>query len=133
MAVMSLNVGDIVEGKVNNITKFGVFVELADRKVGLVHISEVANNYVANIKDFINEADNVKVRVLSIDGNGKIALSIKQAQPVQEKKEKVLSKPLVTESFEDRLGKFMKNSDERLIELKRHTESKRGGRGASRR
>ena len=77
---MSIEVGSIVEGVVSGITNFGAFINLPDNKVGLVHISEVADVYVKDVKDFLKEQDKVKVKVLSIDEKGKIGLSVKQAQ-----------------------------------------------------
>lgn len=75
---MAIEVGSVLEGTVTGITKFGAFVDLGNKQTGLVHISEVANEYVENISDFIKEADTVKVKVLSVDEKGKISLSIKQ-------------------------------------------------------
>ena len=142
---MSIEVGGIVEGTVTGITNFGAFIELPGGKVGLVHISEVADVYVRDVKDFLKERDKVKVKVLSIDGNGKIGLSIKQLQPPAETRRPPVfegrrpgpvepRRPLrpVAASFEDRLSKFMKDSDERLTDLKKATDSKRGGRGSRR-
>lgn len=167
---MALEVGSIVEGTVSGIAKFGAFVELPENKVGLVHISEVANEYVSDVAQYLKVKDTVKVKVISIDAKGKIALSVKQAQPkTEEKKEVRFPKkegsehrfqrkegfegraPLheasrMTErrpfaggyrsprheapaSFEDKLNRFLKDSDERLLDLKRNVESKRGGRG----
>ena len=77
---MSIEVGSIVEGVVSGITNFGAFINLPDNKVGLVHISEVADVYVKDVKDFLKEQDKVKVKVLSVDEKGKIGLSVKQAQ-----------------------------------------------------
>mgnify|MGYP000917086138 CR=1 FL=1 len=76
---MALEVGSIVEGQVTGIARFGAFVELPEKKTGLVHISEIANEFVSDINDFLKVNDKVKVKVLSVDSNGKIALSIKQA------------------------------------------------------
>ena len=76
----TIQVGAIVEGKVTSITKFGAFVELGERRSGLVHISEIANTFVNDVRDFLQEGQAVKVLVLS-DENGKINLSIKKAQP----------------------------------------------------
>ena len=142
---MSIEVGLVVEGTVTGITNFGAFIELPGGKVGLVHISEVADVYVRDVKDFLKERDKVKVKVLSIDGNGKIGLSIKQLQPPSETRRPPAfegrrmgppepRRPLrpVAASFEDRLSKFMKDSDERLTDLKKATDSKRGGRGSRR-
>lgn len=77
---MTIEVGSVMEGTVTGITKFGAFVELPDKKVGLVHISEVANEYVKDVNDFLKVRDKVNVKVLSVDDKGKIALSIKQTQ-----------------------------------------------------
>ncbi|WP_378955341.1 S1 domain-containing RNA-binding protein [Pelosinus sp. sgz500959] len=141
---MSIEVGSVVEGVVTGITNFGAFVELPGGKVGLIHISEVADVYVRDVKDFLKEQDNVKVKVLSIDERGKIGLSIKQLQPPSPSP---VPSPIPRRapindnrrygkvnapSFEDKLTKFLKDSDERLGDLKRNTESKRGGRGAAR-
>ena len=133
---MALEIGTIVEGEVSGITNFGAFVQLPDGKVGLVHISEVANEYVKDIKDFIKEQDPVKVKVLSIDPNGKISLSIRQLQappprPVREERRPIVSR-VVEVSFEDKISKFLKDSDEKISEVRRNTDSKRGGRGARR-
>ena len=76
---MQLDVGKIYEGKVTGITKFGAFVELEPGTTGMVHISEVANTFVNEIKDFLTEGQTVKVKVLSIGEDGKISLSIKKA------------------------------------------------------
>ena len=86
---MALEVGNIVEGTVTGIAKFGAFVELPDKSVGLVHISEVASEYVNDVNDYLKVQDKIKVKVITIDDKGKIALSIKQAQPAapQEKRQ----------------------------------------------
>lgn len=82
---MTLEVGNILEGTVVNITNFGAFIDL-NGKTGLVHISEVADTYVKDIKEYIKEGDKVKVKILGIDDNGKISLSIKQAVTLNQKK-----------------------------------------------
>ena len=74
---MALEVGNIVEGTISGIAKFGAFVELPDKKVGLIHISEVANEYVSDVNDYLKVKDKVKVKVLSVDRNGKMDLSRK--------------------------------------------------------
>lgn len=148
---MSVEVGAIIEGVVTGITNFGAFVELPENKVGLIHISEVSNVYVRDVREFLKERDKVKVKVLSIDNGGKIGLSIKQAAPPsqgdsrpqtqqrsqtnsapRQMERSFVKQPVVT-SFEDKMKKFLNESDDRLTDLKRNTESKRGGRGASRR
>jgi S1 RNA binding domain protein len=84
---MQLEVGKIYEGKVTGITKFGAFVELEKGTTGMVHISEIANTYVSEIKDHITEGQTVKVKVLALGDGGKISLSIKKALPAPEKKQ----------------------------------------------
>ena len=78
---MELTVGTIITGKVTTITKFGAFVALPGGKSGLVHISEVSGSFVTDVHDFLTEGQEVPVKVLSISPEGKISLSVKQAQP----------------------------------------------------
>ncbi|MDP4178918.1 MAG: S1 domain-containing RNA-binding protein [Bacillota bacterium] len=129
---MTLKAGSILEGTVVNITNFGAFVEV-EGKTGLVHISEVSETFVKNIREHLKEKDKVKVKVISVDDNGKISLSIKQALPT-----KKTVKPIEIDwngdksnsgsgNFEDRLSKFLKESEERFSDLKKHQDSK--GRG----
>jgi S1 RNA binding domain protein len=122
---MSLAVGQIIEGKVTGITNFGAFVELSTGQTGLVHISEVAEEYVKDINQFLKQGDLVKVKVLALD-KGKIGLSIRQTQLRPERNR------YNGMSFEDKLAKFIKDSDERQSDLRRSTDSKRGGRGGGR-
>lgn len=144
---MAIEVGSVVEGVVTGITNFGAFVELPEGKVGLIHISEVADVYVRDVRDFLKEQDRIKVKVLSIDERGKIGLSIKRLNPPAAPSVAPSAPPPrrpggfhdsrrphrpTAVTFEDKLSKFLKDSDERLSELKRSTESKRGGRGARR-
>ena len=77
---MALEVGEVFEGKVTGITKFGAFVAMPDGKNGLVHISEIANTYVSDINEFVKEGQMVKVRVIGIGDGGKVNLSMKQAE-----------------------------------------------------
>ncbi len=124
---MPLVVGDIVEGVVTGITHFGAFVQLENGETGLVHISEVASVYVKDINEHLQKKDKVRVKVLSVDGKGKIGLSIKQTSSNGRSS---YNSKAARQSFEDKLSKFMKESDERLQEVRRNTESKRGGRGS---
>ena len=77
---MELTVGAVLEGKVKSITNFGAFVSLPDNKTGMVHISEVANAYVSDIRQHLTEGQDVKVMVIGCE-NGKINLSIKRLEP----------------------------------------------------
>lgn len=153
---MQLEVGTIVEGKVTGITKFGVFVDLGDNRSGMVHISEVSTTYVKEISDFIKMGDVVKVKVLNIGDDGKIGLSIKRAMdpkpqssrphsggafhggpqggPPRRRSQggggtytwqpKAPQKEALT--FEDMMAKFKATSDEKMNDLKRSVDSKRG-------
>lgn len=132
---MSLTVGDIVEGTVTGITSFGAFVELPDGRTGLVHISEVADTYVENVRDHVQMNDKVKVKILSFDASGKkIGLSIRQAQPGYTPSRAPRSRKGGGErrsgSFEDMLQKFIKDSDRKQAELRRGASGKRGRGGA---
>ena len=77
---MELTVGAVLEGKVKSITNFGAFVALPDNKTGMVHISEIANAYVSDIRQHLTEGQDVKVMVINLDG-GKVNLSIKRLEP----------------------------------------------------
>ncbi|MBQ7793456.1 MAG: S1 RNA-binding domain-containing protein [Clostridia bacterium] len=141
---MSLEIGSIVEGKVSKIMPFGAFVSLPGKKSGLVHISEVARDYVENIADHLKEGDEVKVKVVKIDDDGKISLSIKQALEPKKRTEKKQeerapkgpirpadidwSTPSSADmSFEDKLSRFKQDADEKMQALKRSNDSKRSG------
>lgn len=120
---MSVDAGTIVEGTVVKITPYGAFVELPDGKSGLVHISEIADIYVKDVKDYLKERDRVRVKILGINEKGKLDLSVKQALSPEERVQRTRART----SFEDKLKAFMKESEERLLDLKRNTEAKRGG------
>ncbi|NMB12324.1 MAG: S1 RNA-binding domain-containing protein [Firmicutes bacterium] len=123
---MTIEVGSIVEGRVTGITNFGAFVELADGKTGLVHISEVADAYVKDINDYLKQNDRIKVKVININGN-KIGLSIKQVNGTNTNNR--VNRRISRQDFEDRLSKFLKESDQRQQDLRKSLDSKRGGRG----
>ena len=142
---MTLSVGDIVSGKVVNITKFGAFIEIEGGQSGLVHISEISNDYVENVSDVLKKGQEVKAKVLSNE-NGKLSLSIKQTLPKKEfpkqrdfnnkkdfpKAKKDFSrsqarKPYTWEgektetenlSFEDKISRFLKESTEKMDQMK---------------
>lgn len=120
---MGMDVGSIVEGTVVKITHYGAFVELSEGKSGLVHISEIADTYVKDVRDYLKEQERVKVKVLGVNERGKLDLSVKQALSPEERVVRARAKV----SFEDKLKAFMKESEERLLDLKRNTEAKRGG------
>lgn len=76
---MAAEVGSVIEGKVSGITKFGVFVDIGEGVTGMVHISEVARNYVKDIKEYVRMGQEVKVKVITVSPEGKVSLSMKQA------------------------------------------------------
>ena len=154
---MDLAVGAIVEGKVTGITKFGAFVALPEGKSGMVHISEVASTFVNDIKDFLQEGQQVKVKIINIDQAGRINLSIKKAQPQEPRQERSerperreggyaprqprfqrssaprgraqqAPKDPSTMSFEDKLKAFMSDSESRQADVRHATDRKNGSR-----
>ncbi|MEW4372787.1 S1 domain-containing RNA-binding protein [Paenibacillus kandeliae] len=169
---MAIEVGTKLEGKVTGITHFGAFVDLSGGVTGLVHISEIADNYVKDVNDHLKLGDVVTVKVINVDKDGKIGLSIKQAvdKPAEaapssrppssrpprpesrgggrdggdrpsgggggfnrDRGGRSFNKPSSPKaSFDDKLTRFLKDSEERISSLKKNTESKRGGRGAKR-
>ncbi|MBF4502285.1 RNA-binding protein S1 [Savagea sp. SN6] len=138
---MSIEVGNKLQGKVTGITNFGAFVELPGGSTGLVHISEVADSYVKDINEHLKVGEEVEVKVMNVGSDGKIGLSIRKAKPESERPQRPQrprhnnrqSQPVErAENFEQKMARFMKDSEERLSTLKRATESKRGGRGSRR-
>ena len=144
---MSIEVGDIVDGKITGTTNFGAFVALPEGQNGLIHISEVSNDYVEKVEDYVEKGQEVKVKVLTVK-EGKIGLSLKALEPKKEvkkeykkefKKDFVPRKKEVAEwtqtdkssdqSFEDKLSQFMKDSSEKNNVLR----SRDGKRGAGQR
>lgn len=135
-----LTVGEVVEGKVTGIANFGAFVSLPEGKSGLVHISEIANTYVSNVKDHVSEGQTVKVKVIGINETGKINLSIKQAEaaPAQRREASPPVRRLAAEnrqappappaepSFEDKLKHFMQDSDSRISGSRLYADKKSG-------
>ncbi|MBS4750195.1 RNA-binding protein S1 [Carnobacteriaceae bacterium zg-ZUI78] len=156
---MVVEVGNKLSGKVTSITKFGAFVQLENNQTGLVHISEVSDTFVNDVNDVLAVGDTVNVKVTNISPDGKISLSIKQAieKPASEQSKPKFKKQQSENhtSFKERpsfqsrapqkpkevkkqddfdalMSAFLKDSDERLLSLKRNTEGKRGGRGGRR-
>lgn len=159
---MAIEVGSKLQGKVTGITHFGAFVELSEGVTGLVHISEIADNYVKDVNDHLKLSDIVTVKVINVDKDGKIGLSIKQAvdRPVDaapptrparferqggggdrggfnrgdrgDRGGRGGKPPVNRLTFEDKMARFLKDSEDRISSLKKNTEGKRGGRGARR-
>ena len=147
---MQPNVGDIFEGKVTGITKFGAFVAAPEGKTGLVHISEITNAYVADISEHISVSQVVRVKVIGISPDGRINLSMKQALPREAKQQRTPThdeKPRFAAkaqqtantagpkraaspeasadaSFEDKLKQFMHDSDCRISDSRTFSDKK---------
>lgn len=143
---MQVEVGKIYEGKVKGITKYGAFVEIENGVTGMVHISEISNTFVNEIRDHLTEQQVVKVKVLNITDEGKISLSIKRAVENQNNNNKNRTPrrddnrrsnnvwepkkqtPMSELSFEDMLSRFKQNSEEKMCDIKRNTDRKHGSR-----
>lgn len=149
---MELAVGQVLEGTVTGITKFGAFVSLEGGKSGLVHISEVANTFVNDVHDHVQIGQKVKVKVLSLGEGGKINLSIKRAveaprqnpparrpnpsgyqsapRPAQQTApaQGQVAAPTGNQEFEDRLKRFMQESDSRIADNRMYSERKQRSR-----
>ena len=152
---MGIEVGSVLDGKVTGITNIGAFVALPGNRSGLVHISEIAYSYVNNVHDHLTEGQEVRVKVIGVDANNRINLSIKQAAPPPPRPERRQPRsgngpnpqsrrpapsrsftpepvqPKGPASFEDQLKQFMASSDSKLSE--HHMNEKRGNRRSGRR
>jgi len=146
---MAIEVGSKLEGKVTGITHFGAFVDLSGGVTGLVHISEIADSYVKDVHEHLKINDVVTVKVINVDKDGKIGLSIRQAvdKPPEAQQQQQYpprgprgdrgGRPFKPGgqgrvTFEDKMSRFLRDSEERMSNLKKNTESKRGGRGGRR-
>lgn len=146
---MEIRVGSILEGNVKSITKFGAFVVLPGGRSGLVHISEISHSYVSEVKDHLQEGQEVRVKVVGIDDAGRINLSIKKATtpppqqpprsnhssgvPANHRRPDFDSRPASPKpapapktapagnnDFEQMMKQFMQNSDSKLSSLRMH-------------
>ena len=130
---MAVEVGSIVEGKITGVKKFGAFVALPGGQTGMVHISEVSNEYIQELSDVLSEGQTVKVKVMSISPEGKIALSIKRTEPRPPRPQRAdtgrtwqprtQSQPQGEMSFEDMMSQFKSRSEEKISDLRRVTEA----------
>ncbi len=138
---MELTVGAVLAGKVKSITNFGAFIALPDNMTGMVHISEVANTYVSDIRQHLTEGQDVKVMVIGVDGN-KINLSIKrlEAKPQRPNPRPAAPRPSAPQSaapkaptpppapktadqlFEEKLKAFMSESDSKLSSVRQYSD-----------
>ena len=134
---MQLQVGEILDGKVTGVKKFGAFVLLPSGTTGMVHISEVSNQYIQELTDVLSEGQSVRVKVVSIAPDGKVALSIKQTMEAPPPKPSRGDPGKVWQpktqaatgglTFEDMMSKFKTQSEEKISDLRRVTEARRGG------
>ena len=131
---MQLKVGEIVEGTVKSLTKFGAFVALDANTTGLVHISEVAHAYVSDLHEYLTEGQTVKVMVIGLDG-GKINLSIKRTLPAPTREQSQRPRgsfqpnrqqPSAPQqkSFDDMLKQFMSESDSKMSSIRAYSDHK---------
>ena len=133
---MELTVGAVLDGKVKSITNFGAFISLPEDKTGLVHISEVANTYVSDIRQHLTEGQDVKVVVISLDG-GKVNLSIKRLKAKQENRPQrrenaprpARSAPTpppapktADQLFEEKLKQFRSESDSKISSIRQYSD-----------
>jgi S1 RNA binding domain protein len=119
--IADIEVGGVIEGVVARIENYGAFLQLENGKMGLVHISEIDRNYVKDVREHLHEGDKVQAKVVAIKDDGKIDLSIKALQDPAPPRQRRGSDP----EFEQMLKKFMKQSEERLVDYKRAVEHKR--------
>ena len=151
---MQLSVGTVVEGKVSKITNFGAFINIDGGGSGMVHISEVANTYVKDINEHLKVGDSVKAKVVAINENNKIALSIKALLPPEPQPQQNRSRdgqrenrdsrgsrgnntyiyqppkpytPATGDAFEDMMARFKRTSDDKMSDLSRVMDTRRGG------
>jgi len=120
--IADIEVGAVVEATVQRITPYGAFLQLEDGKVGLVHISEIDRNYVRNVEDHLHLNDRVQAKVVAIKEDGKIDLSIKALQDPAPRVERSRGRD---PEFEQKLKRFMRQSEERQVDYKRSVENKR--------
>ncbi len=131
---MELTAGTILEGKVKSITNFGAFISLPENKTGLVHISEVANTYVSDIRQHLTEGQEVKVVVLSNE-SGKLNLSMKRLEakaPAGAPRRDAPRTPraptpppapkTADQLFEEKLKAFMSESDSKISSLRQYSD-----------
>ena len=140
---MEFTVGAVLEGKVKSITNFGAFIALPENKTGLVHISEVANTYVSDIREHLTEGQDVKVMVIGTDG-GKLNLSIKrlepkpqrefrpdakrreggtpQARPARQAPTPPPAPKTADQLFEEKLKQFMSESDSKISSIRQYSD-----------
>ena len=119
--IADLEIGAVVEGTVQRITPYGAFIQIDDGPVGLIHVSQIDRNYVREVRDHLRENDRVQAKVVSIKDDGKIDLSIKALQEPERRPLRRGSDP----AFEQKLRRFMRQSEERQVDYRRAIDHKR--------
>ncbi len=121
-------IGEVAEGKVIGVTNFGAFVQFADGKRGLVHISKIMEGFVKNVGDYLQMNDTIVVKVISKDKKGNLNLSIKdiEGEDLASVKKPFLGNPERRDSFERKMSEFLRESEEKLYDLKRNIDGKLG-------
>jgi len=125
-----MEIGSIHTGKVTGITKFGAFVALPGGQSGMVHISEVAHSYVNDIREHLAEGQEVTVKVIGANPEGRVNLSIKKASPPPPRKDSAFagvrrSQPAGPATFEDKLKAFMADSESKMSGMRRDSDRPR--------
>jgi len=151
---VDLKSGDVVQGRIAEVREFGAFVWLEGEKKGLIHISEISNEFVKDIRQRVKPNQKVKIKILSVKDDGRIELSLKQAHdldytipPVEEEPDELpipapeafASEPpnldfdlegelrAANYDFDQMMKVFKRMSEENLIDLKRTVEANRPG------
>ncbi len=119
--IAELEIGAVVDGTVQRITPYGAFIQIDDGPVGLIHVSQIDRNYVRNVSDHLRESDRVQAKVVAIKEDGKIDLSIKALQDPPDRPMRRSKDP----EFEQKLRKFMRQSEERQVDFRRSLDHKR--------
>jgi S1 RNA binding domain protein len=122
---MAAEIGAIVPGTIVRLAPYGAFVRLESGETGLVHISEIDRNYVRSVEEHLHLDDVVSVKVVGMKDDGKIDLSIRQADPSWQP-EAPRRRAAKDPEFEQKLKRFMRSSEERLVDVKRQREARRG-------
>lgn len=120
-------IGQIVDGEITHIAAFGAFVKMSNGEEGLVHISEIANEFVTDITKFVAVGDKVKVKVMARNAKGKLELSVKRTVEVPAPEPTLfINKKTKNSAFEERMTSFLKKSEEKQIDIRRNMKHKQG-------
>jgi len=124
-------VGEVVEAEVVKVAEIGFFVKLPTGQEGLVHVSQIANEFVKNTSDYAKSGDKIRVKVLQ-HRNGRLVLSAKEVEPLKKRVGGGSADQSAQDAFEEKLKKFMITSERAQADLRRNREARRTGRKVSR-